>query len=173
MKKLLSLFLIFVMLLSVGCGKQETADSSYDPLVQTFIDVAFGHDAPTKETVRSLRHEAMWSSDFDGEYADYLEDWEYNVSVLKEVFGEDYTYSVKILSSTGDTKSMEQVQDFLSGTRGAPSGSVTAYCNLELEITFSGNGKTYTAQGKLEVFAFYSEWYTTDSLLESVDNCRQ
>lgn len=66
---------------------------------------------------------------------------------------------------------MEEVQDFLSTRLSYPEHQVHGYYVLKLEITFSGNGKTYAAQGEMEVFVT-DDWYMTDYLLESVDNVR-
>ena len=172
MRKLLILLLTLGLLVLAGCGEEKEEEGyGYETLVQNFVDVQFGSEMPSKETVRSLRHEAMWDDDFDAEYQEYVEEWTYNNGVLKEVFGEDYTYTVNILSSTGDVRARDAMQDLLN--RIAPdTGAVGAYSKLELEITFSGNGKTYVAEGKLELFACFEGWFTTSSLMESVNNVR-
>lgn len=168
MKKTVIFTLLLMLLFFVGCSKEEP--STYDSLVQTFIDVNYGHNCPTKETIKNLRHSTM-RGNLDEQYDAYVESWKENNTVLREVFGENYTYSVKVLSSTGDTRAMEDVMKFLNRQVTYGDGYITAYCNLKLEITFSGNGRTYVAEGKLEVIAS-DQWYMTDSLLESVENFR-
>lgn len=168
MKKIFC-FLMVVVLLLPGCAKKETEKITMEMVVQNFVDVYYGHEQPTKEKVRGLRHEVFWSSDFEETYQDYVEDWTENVAVLKEVFGEDYTYSVKIVSNANDTQAREDMQKFLEKKH--VSDVLVGVCALRLEITFSGNGKTYVATGNVKAYIL-SDWYIKDSVMESVNNMK-
>ena len=169
MKRLFSVFLLGIFLFVAGCGEpaQEKPYESYHVLIQTYLDAHFGHQMPSKEAVKDMRHRFM-QDDFEASYQELLEERAINIQTLKKHFGEDYTFTYELVSETTDRKAQDRVEQFLrnNGSYEVLSG----YGTLKLEVTFRGNGKTYVMQGFLEVFCSDLTWYLTDTRFEAISN---
>lgn len=170
MKRIISLLLVTILFLFTGCAAKETEeDLGYDPILETFMDVNYGQTFPDRETVKTLRPDLLWGSNYEEEYQELLATNQENVTILKAYFGEDYTYSYEITSENEDYEELQQIRAFYD-KKGYDPLELYSYQLLEAVITIEGNEKTETLQAKIEILHYGTNWYVISHYEESVSN---